>query len=99
MVELKKHQLINKPETIEQFVYKNNKQKPNIRCINTCDIDEINDNNNQDYYQLFPQRKLICEAGECNITATKELKISIGIYGERVFFFCKNCINKFKEVK
>jgi len=85
---------ISKADTI-RIVTNEGTQKLNTRSNSKYDQDDVVEDL-VDYYQLFQQRKLICEARECNIIATKELKIPIGIYGERVFFFCKNCVKNFR---
>lgn len=81
-------------------MYNEQKQKLDGSSINKRVLEDINyDNNNQDCYQLFQQRKLMCEALGCNIIASTELRISIGFDEKQVFFFCKNCISKFQMVK
>ena len=49
-------------------------------------------------YQLFQEKKINCEALDCDDLALHELKISVGIYGQHTFFFCRNCVEKFKRM-
>lgn len=85
---------INKPETIK-IVTNERTQRPDTRSNNQYYLEDVVKDLDE-YYQLFQQKRLICEARECNLIAIKELKIPIGIYGEEVFFFCENCVNKFR---
>ena len=36
----------------------------------------------------------ICEGLDCTKVASEELKIPLGDYGERIFYFCKKCVQK-----
>ena len=92
---LNKHQSIFKPKFKGQFVRKEGKQKQKTNISSAYKYNIGNLRNDFDNYQLFQQRKLICEALDCNKVATDSLNISIGIYGEQDFFFCRNCVNKF----
>ena len=88
---------IYKPEKI-RIVHNEGTQKLNVRSDNGYDIDDV-EGDLVDYYKLFRERKLICEALDCNTIASKQLEILMEFYGKQVFFFCKNCIEKFKEEK
>lgn len=100
MIQLKQYYINSEPYIIEQqYTEKKREQKPNSKFVDKQSRNFNKDYNIQDYYQLFQQGKVTCEALECNIIATTKLKIPIGFNEDQIFFFCENCISKFLEVK
>jgi hypothetical protein len=48
---------------------------------------------------LSQDNNSICEVIDCNEIAIQKLQLKAGIYGQIPIYVCKNCIEKFKEVK
>ncbi|MGD1839201.1 MAG: hypothetical protein ACPKPY_14220 [Nitrososphaeraceae archaeon] len=55
------------------------------------------DNNNNELfkYYLFSDGKIRCEAMNCNTISTEKLNLSIVDHGEHIFYFCRECVQKF----